>query len=209
MEPITLFHPVRPASLRPGHRFRQKGFLLAAALFFAASAGRASAQIIPGLVMRSDVSAFGTLPANLTPNFAPFDSPVLFGYSLGGFYQTRHVIGAEIRGSIQRRINAQHQESALAGPRAALHFGRITPYTSFLFGAGNGWRFADPPTPGEKVPKPIEGMGPQWTMLGGVDLHVTNHLAVRVGEVSYSKLYLKHWELSPVNVTAGLVWRLR
>ncbi len=209
MEPITSSHCVRRDSGPQRRGFHHKWPLLVATLLLALSAGRASAQVIPGLVFRSDLSVFGSLPTNLTPDFAPFDSPVLFGYSLGGFYQSRHILGAEIRGSIQRRVNVQHQESALGGPRAALHFGRITPYTCFLFGAGNGWRFKNPPTPGEKVPKPFEGMGPQWTLVGGVDVHLSHHVAIRVGEISYSELYLKHWDLTPVNVTAGVVWRLR
>ncbi len=209
MEPITSSQCVRPNSAPPSRGFRRSWMLLSAVLLAAISAGSASAQVIPGLVLRSDVSVFGTLPANLTPDFAPIDSPVLFGYSLGGFYQSRHIIGAEIRGSIQRRINVQHQESALAGPRAALHFGRITPYTCFLFGAGNGWRFKESPPPGQKIPKPIEGLGPQWTLVGGADLHLTRHVAIRVGEISYSKLYLKDWDLTPLNFTAGVVWRLR
>ena len=188
---------------------RKIGILSAAVALFATSPRGASAQVIPGLNMRSEVAVFGTLPANLTPSFAYFDSPVLFGYSLGGYYQTRHILGAEVRGSIQRRINAQHQESALAGPRAALTFGRFTVYSSLLFGAGNGWRFKEPPVPGEKVPKPMEGMGPQWTILGGVDVHVYRRLSARLGEVSYSTLYLKNWDLSPVNVTGGMVLRFR
>jgi hypothetical protein len=30
-----------------------------------------------------------------------------------------------------------------------------------------------------------------------------------MGEVSYSKLYLKNWDLTPVNLTAGVIWRIR
>jgi hypothetical protein len=181
------------------------GVILAAAFF----AGGASAQVVPDLVMGSNLSIYGSLPANFQPDFAPLDSSVLFGYSIGGFLQSAHIIGLELRGSIQRRWNAQHQESALAGPRAALHVGRVKPYTSLLFGAGNGWRFKDSPTSGEKLPRPVEGEGPQWTLAGGVDLNVSRRLAIRVGEISCSELYLKHWNLTPVNVTAGVVWRLK
>lgn len=208
MEPRSFSNRVRSGSGRFRCGLRRK-WLLTAALFAAFSAAVGSAQVIPGLVMRSDMSAYATMPINVTPNFAPYDSPVLFGYSLGGYYQSRHILGAEIRGSIQRKGNAQHQESALAGPRAAMHFGKFTPYTSFLIGAGNGWRFAQQPPPGSKVPKPVEGMGAQWTMVGGVDVHVTRNFAIRLGEVSYSKLYLKNWDLTPVNLTAGVLWRIR
>ena len=113
---------------------------VALALLFSATASAASAQLIPGLVAKPDISAFGTLPVNVTPDFGYY-APVLFGYQLGGFLQTHHVIGVEVRGTIQRRLNAQHQESALAGPRLALHYGPISPYVSILGGAGNGWRY--------------------------------------------------------------------
>ena len=210
MEPTPSSHRIRPGSGRhcPGSR-RMQLLLLSAVLLVAFSARVASAQVIPGLVFRSDLSAYGSLPTNFSPSFAPFQSSVLFGYSIGGFYQSRHFVGAELRGSIQRRVNAQHQESALAGPRFALHFGRISPYSSFLFGAGQGWRFKNQPTPGERVPRPIPDIGPQWTLTGGVDFHVSHRLAIRVGEISYSELYLKNWDLTPVNFTAGVVWRLR
>ena len=208
MKPTTL-----PSNARSGSgQFRcglRRKWLLTAAIFAVFSTAMGSAQVIPGLVMRSDMSAYATMPFNVTPNFAPYDSAVLFGYSIGGFYQTRHIIGAEIRGSIQRRGNAQHQESALAGPRVAMHFGKFTPYSSFLIGAGNGWRFAEQPPPGSKVPKPVEGLGAQWTLVGGVDMHVSRNLGFRLGELSYSQLYLKNWNLSPLNVTAGIIWRLR
>lgn len=207
MEPTTFPNCARSGwgRFRYGSRWK---WLVAAILTTAFSSAVGSAQVIPGLVMRSDMSAYATMPFNVTPNFAPYDSAVLFGYSLGGFYQTRHILGAEIRGSIQRRGNAQHQESALAGPRVAMHFGKFTPYSSFLIGAGNGWRFAEQPPPGSKVPKPVEGLGAQWTMVGGVDVHLTRNFAIRMGEVSYTQLYLKNWNLSPVNITSGVIWRL-
>ncbi len=209
MEPKTSSQYVLPEPRGSARGFRRKWLLPGVALAATLFAGAASAQVIPSVVMPSGLSVFGTLPTNLTPNFAPLDSSVLFGYSLGGFLQSPHIFGLEVRGSIQRRINAQHQESALAGPRAAFHVGRVKPYTAILFGAGNGWRFKNPPPPGEKVPTPVEGIGPQWTAVGGVDFQVSRRFSVRVGEVSYSELYLKRWDLTPVNVTAGIVWRLR
>jgi len=163
--------------------------------------------VIPGLVAKPDVSIFGTLPVNVSPDFGYF-APVLFGYSLGAFYQTRHLIGVEVRGSIQRRFNTQHQESALAGPRLALHFGPISPYVSILGGGGNGWRYLNPPIVGARNPQPVEGLGPQWTIAGGADFHFTHHLGVRLGELSYSKNYLKNWSLTPLNFTAGIVYRI-
>jgi hypothetical protein len=209
MGTLTFVRGFWPEPKRPWRGCRLRWLLLGVVLPIALFACAASAQVIPDLVLRSNLSVFGTLPANLKPDFAPLDSSVLFGYSLGGFLQSGHIIGVEVRGSIQRRLNVQHQESALAGPRAALHFGRVKPYASLLFGAGNGWRFKDSPPSGEKLPTPVEGMGAQWTIAGGVDLQISRCCAVRVGEISYSALYLKHWDLAPVNATAGVVWRLR
>jgi hypothetical protein len=179
----------------------------ALALVFAVVAYSAPAQIIQGLQSRSNLSVYGTLPANVTPDYGYY-APVLFGYSLGGFLQTPYFVGAEVRGQIQRRLNAQHQESALIGPRVAMHFGRLNPYASFLIGAGNGWRFLEPPILGAKQVKPIEDIGTQWTILGGVDFKLNHHFSARVGEVSFSKLYLKQWNLTPVNFTAGVVYRI-
>jgi hypothetical protein len=189
--------------------FCRRSLLRAAwALLCSAAACGASAQtVIPGLVAKPDISIFGTLPVNVSPDFGYF-APVLFGYSLGGFYQTRHLIGVEVRGSIQRRFNPQHQESALAGPRLALHFGPISPYVSILGGAGNGWRYLNPPIVGAHNPQPVESLGPQWAIAGGADFHFTHHLGVRLGELSYSKNYLKNWSLAPLNFTAGIVYRI-
>jgi hypothetical protein len=179
----------------------------ALALLFSAAACGASAQVIPGLNAKPDLSVFGTLPVNVTPDFSYF-APVLFGYQLGGFLQTRHLIGAEVRGTIQRRQNTQHQESILAGPRLALHYGPFSPYVSILGGAGNGWRYLNPPITGAKNPQPVEGTGGEWAIVGGVDFHMTHHFAVRLGELSYSKNYLKDWSLTPLNFTAGVVYRI-
>ena len=56
------------------------------ALLFSAAASAASAQVIPGLVGKSDLSIFGTLPVNVTPDFGYY-APVLFGYQFGGFFK--------------------------------------------------------------------------------------------------------------------------
>jgi Outer membrane protein beta-barrel domain len=187
--------------------WRQSLRQAALAMLFTATACAASAQVIPGLVARTDISMFGTLPVNVTPDFGYY-APVLFGYQLGGFLQTPHLIGVEVRGTIQRRQNAQHQESALAGPRLALHYGPISPYVSILGGAGNGWRYLNPPVSGAHNPQPVEGTGGEWMIAGGVDFHLTHHFGVRLGEISYSRNYLPNWSLSPLNFTAGVVYRI-
>jgi hypothetical protein len=186
---------------------RQSLLRAAVALLLSTAACGASAQVVPAFGGKPDLSVFGTLPVNVTPDFGYF-APVLFGYQLGGFLQTRHVFGLEIRGTIQRRMNTQHQESALGGPRFALHYGPFAPYVSVLGGAGNGWRYLHPPVVGIKNPQPIEGMGGQWTVAGGVDFHMSRHLRLRLGELSYSNNYLKNWNLTSLNFTAGLVYRI-
>ncbi len=179
----------------------------AVAVLFLAAAYSASAQVVPAFRGKPDLSMYGTLPVNVTPDFGYF-APVIFGYQLGGFLQSQHLFGLEIRGTIQRRANTQHQESALGGPRFALHYGPFAPYVSVLGGGGNGWRYLDPPVVGKKNPQPIEGTGGQWTVAGGVDYHVSRHLRIRLGDLSFSKNYLKNWNLTSLNFTAGLVYRI-
>lgn len=187
--------------------FCRRPLLAALIVLLSAAAPSVSAQLIPGLVPKPNISVFGAIPVNLTPNFG-YVAPVLVGYSLGGFYQTPRFVGVEVRGSMQRRVSAEHQESVLAGPRIALHFGHISPYVGLLGGVGNGWRFQNPPVAGKPLVQPVEGLGPQWTVLGGADVHFTRQFAIRIGEISYSKLYLKDWNLTPLNVSAGIVIRL-
>jgi hypothetical protein len=207
MQPITISNRAKHRLTRPSFCRRPLRRVALALLLSSTACGAWAQTVIPGLVAKPDISIYGTLPVNVTPDFGYF-APVLFGYSLGGFYQTRHLIGVEVRGSIQRRQNTQHQESALAGPRLALHFGPFSPYLSVLGGAGNGWRYLNPPTVGVHNPQPVEGTGPQWTIAGGADFHLTHHLGFRLGELSYSEIYLKHWSLSPLNLSAGIVYRI-
>jgi hypothetical protein len=103
----------------------------------------------------------------------------------------------------------EHQEAALVGPRAALHAGRISPYVCFLGGVANGWRWQTPRHTGQPEPKLIEGFGPQWSTVGGIDVHLAGRLVLRVGEISYSKTYLSNWNLTPISASAGFVYRLK
>lgn len=184
---------------------------IALALVVSACASSASAQIVrvaPALYAKPALAIFGSPTANITPNFPSYGTPLVLGYTLGGYLQTTHIIGLELRGTIQRDLNAEHQESAVGGVRFGLPHGRFSPYVSALGGYGNGWRFRVAPVEGIKPPKPIEGNGPQWTIVGGADYHLTHHFAVRLGEISYSTLYLKNWNLTPLNVSAGFVYRI-
>ena len=109
-----------------------------------------------------------------------------------------------MRGSILKWGSDQHEESALAGPRAALHFGRVSPYACVLLGAGNAWSRNLP----DKPPLIIEAVGLQWSILGGVDIRLAHHLRLRVGELAYSKIYLADRTLTALNASAGFVYRI-
>jgi hypothetical protein len=163
----------------------------------------ASAQVGPSARLAPDISIFATA-TDAKPNFRYLYDRAVYGFSAGGFWQTRHILGVEVRGSILKWGSDQHEESALAGPRAARRFGRFTPYGCGLVGAGNAWSRNLPGKP----PFIIEDVGLQWSILGGVDFRLTHHLRVRVGELAYSKIYLSDRTLSALNASAGLVYRI-
>jgi hypothetical protein len=180
---------------------------IALALLLWTAAHSASAQVVPALQQAPDVRIFSTF-TDVKPNFRGYNDFAVFGFSLGGYLQTRHVIGAELRGSITRWGGDQHQESILAGPRASLHFAHFAPYVAILGGAGNSWAWSNPPKPG--LPKPVntEETSSQWSILGGLDVHVKHSLSLRIGELSYSWIYRKDQTITPLSVSAGVVYRL-
>jgi hypothetical protein len=174
----------------------------------ACTAGRAPAQAVPALRYGSQLAVFGTFNA-LKPDHKYYGDFTVYGFSLGGYFQTRHVIGVEVRGSINRWGGEEHQETALAGPRASLHFGPFSPYVAMLGGGANSWRWASPPTKMAPRPKLVEDLGPSWQALGGLDVHVKHHLSIRLAEFSYGQTYLKNWNLTPFTASAGIVYRIR
>ncbi|MEA2260318.1 MAG: hypothetical protein QOJ51_3143 [Acidobacteriaceae bacterium] len=163
----------------------------------------ASAQVGPAVRRAPDISIFATA-TDAKPNFHYLYDRAVYGFSAGGFWQTRRLLGVEVRGSILKWGSDQHEESALAGPRVAKHFGRFTPYGCGLVGAGNAWSRNLPGKP----PFIIEAVGLQWSILGGVDLRLAHHFRVRVGELAYSKIYLADRTLTALNASAGLVYRI-
>jgi hypothetical protein len=163
----------------------------------------ALAQVRPAARLAPDISIFATA-TGAKPNFRYLYDFAVYGFSAGGFWQTRHLLGVEVRGSILRWGSDEHEESALAGPRAALHFGRVSPYGSLLLGAGNAWSRNLPGKP----PRIIEDVGLQWSVLGGVDFRLAHHLRLRVGELGYSKIYLPDRTLTQLTASAGLVYRI-
>jgi hypothetical protein len=163
----------------------------------------ASAQVGPALRRAPDIEIFATA-TGAKPNFRYLYDRAVYGFSAGGFLQTRRILGVEVRGSILKWGSDQHEESALAGPRAALHFGRIAPYGCGLVGVGNAWSRNLPDNP----PLIIEAVGLQWSILGGVDVRLAHRFRLRAGELSYSKIYLSGRTLSALNAGAGLVYRI-
>ena len=169
----------------------------------------ASAQVsFPGLHSDPHLSLFGTF-TNLKPNYNYYGDYATVGFTSGAFLQTSHILGWEGRGSINRWQGLEHQETLLVGPRAALHFGHISPYVCFLGGVANGWRWQTPRLAGQPEPKLVEGFGPQWSTVGGLDVHLSGRFVLRVGEISYSKTYLSNWALTPISASAGFVYRLK
>jgi hypothetical protein len=164
-----------------------------------------SAQVVPALHRNPYVSIFSTF-TTAKPDFNHYKDYAVYGFSLGGFVQTHHVIGAEVRGSILRWGGGGHQGTALAGPRAALHFGRISPYASVLVGAALAWWYSNQPGEGLPIPRAIEGVGFLWALLGGVDVRVNRSISLRVGELGYSKIYEKGKTLTPLYASAGVVY---
>ena len=163
----------------------------------------ALAQVRPAARQAPDISIFATA-TDAKPNFRYLYDRAVYGFSLGGFWQTRHILGLEVRGSILKWGSDQHEESALVGPRAAKHYGHISPYVSGLVGGGNAWSRNLPGHP----PFIIEETGLQWSILGGIDIRLTHHLRLRAGELAYSKIYLSQRTLSALNASAGFVYRI-
>jgi hypothetical protein len=64
------------------------------------------------------------------------------------------------------------------------------------------------PVKGQKNAREEENVGPQWSVLGGLDIHFSHRIDLRVGEFSYSQTYMKDRTLTSLGATAGMVFRL-
>jgi hypothetical protein len=165
----------------------------------------AQVQSVPGLVPVPTFSAFATY-TSAQPNSGSGTNAQLYGPSVGAFYQTSHVIGFEVRATATRYGGFNHQDLALGGARIVLHHRRFAPYGAFLFGAAHA-RYPEPPLPSGKIPQFV-GIGPAWQMVGGADYNLQHHFRIRVGEFSYSNIYLSTRTLSPWSFGTGLVFRI-
>ena len=85
----------------------------------------------------------------------------------------------------------EHEESALAGPRFSMHFGRVSPYLCILGGEANAWRWNNPRHTGQPEPRLDEALGPQWSTVGGLDIYLERHFVIRMGELSIFQDILK------------------
>jgi hypothetical protein len=177
-------------------------------LLLSAVAYSGSAQVIPQMKAPPRISVFSTY-TSLKPDYQYYGDFAASGVTLGAFFQTRHVLGLEARGSVLRWGGQEHEESALAGPRFSMHFGRVSPYLCILGGEANAWRWDGPRHTGQPEPKLDEALGPQWSTVGGLDIYLQHRFVIRMGEISYSKTYLKGWTMTPLTASAGIVYRLR
>jgi hypothetical protein len=126
-----------------------------------------------------------------------------YGYSLGGFVQTSHLWGLEVRGTYLRWGSDESRFDALAGPRVAIHFARFSPYGAVLVGVGHPIARLNGPKS-----KLQSGNGAEVKLLGGVDYYATHHLSIRLGEISFAEYYALPKGVSAIDVSAGLVYHL-
>jgi hypothetical protein len=126
-----------------------------------------------------------------------------YGYSLGGFVQAPHLWGVEVRGTYLRWGSGESRFDAMAGPRAALHFARFSPYGAVLVGWGHPIAWTDGPKS-----RLVGATGTEVKLLGGVDYYATHHLSIRLGEISFSEYYALPKGVSAVDVSGGFVYHI-
>jgi hypothetical protein len=168
---------------------------------------RAQAQVVPVLRLPTRFSVFTTFTA-AKPHFGYYDDRAVSGLTAGGIMQLPRLGGVEVRGSVLRFGGLSHHESILIGPRVALHIFHVTPYGSLLVGEGNSWWWTNPPGKNKPTPQLDEGRGFQWSVVGGLDVHLHNRLSFRVGELSFSRLYIQGRNMTPLSASSGLVFRV-
>jgi hypothetical protein len=195
----------RPIRSLDGRKYFYFNLAVRLVLVFAALSG--SAQVVPSLRTGPNISAFTTFTA-AKPDYKYYGDLAVYGVSIGGIIQRPHLFGVEVRGSLLRSGGLEHQESALTGPHVAIHLGRIAPYVSVLGGYGNAWWWSNPPLKGDPKPKLMEGLGPEWSVLGGIDVHLNPRVNFRIGELAYSQTYVKGRTVTPLNASAGMVFRI-
>ena len=184
---------------------KQSIYCAAGALLLSLAAHSASAQAIPPVRYAPYGSVFTEFTAG-KPDFSNYGDLAVYGFTIGGFTTSSHILGTEARGSFLRWGGYDHEETALVGPRATLHFARISPYLSLLGGGGHSWWYSNAPNKGPKPTQEV-GLGFQWTAVAGIDVYVNRRISLRVGELSYSNVYVGSRTLTPLTASAGIVYR--
>ncbi len=167
------------------------------ALFLLLTPCAVSAQVVPEMRGPLTIHLLGTY----TYGSSDGGTHNNYGYSLGGFVQTSHLWGLEVRGTYLRWGSDESRFDAMAGPRAAMHFARFSPYGAVLVGVGHP--LARPNGPKSRLES---GNGSELKLLGGVDYYATHHLSIRLGEISFAEYYALSKRVSAVDLSAGLVY---
>jgi len=186
---------------------KQKIYGGAGALLLSLAAQSAFAQVAPPVRYASPFRVLVEFTDG-KPDLGNYGDLAVYGFTIGGFTESSHILGTEMRGTMLRSGGYDHEETALVGPRAAFHFGRISPYLSLLAGGGHSWWYSNAPNKG---PKPVQksGVGLQWTAVSGIDVYMNRQFSIRVGELSYSNVYVGGRTLTPVTASVGVVYRPR
>ena len=159
----------------------------------------AGAQVKPDMRRPLAIHLFGTF----TDGFSSGGRQNNYGYSLGGFVQTRHLWGLESRGTYLRWGSAESWFDALAGPRVALHLARLSPYGAVLVGIGHPIARTDGPKS-----RLESGNGFEWKLLSGVDYYAARHFSIRLGEVSFAENYALPKSVRAIDFSGGVVYHI-
>jgi hypothetical protein len=186
-------------------RIQQNLYRAAGLLLLTPAAHGAFAQVAPPVRYSPHVSTFTEFTTG-KPDFGNYGDWAVYGFTMGGFTESSRILGSEVRGSILRSGGYDHEETALVGPRAALHFARVSPYLSLLGGGGHSWWYSNAPNKGPKPTMKV-GVGLQWTVVSGIDVYMSPRVSLRVGELSYSNVYIGSRTLTALTASAGVVYR--
>jgi hypothetical protein len=186
---------------------QQKIYRAAGGLLLSLAAHSAFAQAVPAARYGPQASTFTEFTAG-KPDFGNYGDVRVYGFTMGGFTESPHIFGLEMRGSILRSGGNDHAESALFGVRAPLHFARFSPYVSLLGGGGHSWWYSNAPNKGPKPTMKV-GVGPQLMAVAGIDVYMNRSVSLRVGELSYSNVFVGSRKLTALTASAGVVYRPR
>jgi hypothetical protein len=188
-------------------RIKQNVYRAAGPLLLSLAAHSACAQVAPPVRYSPRLSMFTEFTTG-KPDLGNYGDWAVYGFTMGGFTESSHILGTEMRGTMLRSGGWDHEETALVGPRAAFHFARFSPYLALLGGGGHSWWYSNAPNKGPK-PTLKSGIGLQWTAVSGIDVYINRQISFRVGELSYSNVYVGGRTLTPVTASAGVVYRPR